>query len=748
MELRFNQSDFSAGQFDPRAFARDDYIKYYKAAKIINNAVVVPQGGVQRRWGTEYVDTLVTTNPLNVDMSTLVYDDDAVYLLVFEATSIKIYLEDTLVAQVSTSYAGEDIQDLRFCQVQNRIVVVNGNNAPMQLFRTPNSPTTITAINTPVTNTFTFTAALIANTIYPVQFATTGALPTTSPQIFAGRTYFIKTLTTTTAQIYSTSDDAYFGTTPYTITALGNNSTLIVQNTWTFQAINFINIPTYDFSQGQSYVNDSFSVINAGYPSLGPYWLQCTTSSPFDASYINGIFTAGSGTARLLSLNGAGPTYNTMTIDIIDSFGPLTISFPGDEVYIAKTAWSDVLGWPRTVTFWQNRLVFGGTASINNGVWLSETASFFNFNDVDNTNDSDAIDYYPSNGGSSYIRSLTSAKSLLVHTTTGTYTSSTTSEAPATPSNFSLIEQNKDGVSNIQPVFIDNQVIYVDRSGNNAKNMIFDIIQGAYVLNNISVVNSICINKPVDTAALTEPNFTDGAYVLFVNGDGTLGIFQTLIEQNIAAWTKASTQNSDGTPAPYAHVASALNDAWFIVERTINGSPVLYIEHLDFTTNTDCTSFFYNLNSDIVTGLSYLEGQTVYAVADGFLVPPQVVAGGQITLPSVSQTVQVGLNFTTTLTLLPIGSIQGTPANLYKPMHVRVLYINYYNTVGGTIGGAQIQTVPLNQVYLDQPVVPASGVKELKLMGGWNLMEYDITITQDQPLPMTILGVGYVLEIP
>lgn len=742
MELRFNQSDFSAGQFDPRAFARDDYVKYYKAAKTINNAVVVPQGGVQRRWGTEYVDTLVTTNPLNVDMSTLVYDDDAIYLLVFEATSIKIYLEDRLVAQVSTSYMAEDIQDLRFCQVQNRVIVVNGNMVPMQLFRTPNAPTNITAISTP-NKTFTFTAPLVANTIYPVMFATTGTLPTTSPQIFAGRTYFIKTLTTTTAQIYSSSSDAYFGINPYAITALGTTSTLIVQNTWTFQAIDFVWVPTYDFSQGEAYRNAKFTVVTG---SGLPYTLLCDTAGVLNASYVGGVFIGGTGIARILTYPGG----NAVTIEIIEPFGAIGpgVVILGANAYLAQPAWTDALGWPRTVSFWQNRLVFGGTASINNGVWLSESASFFDFNDSDNTNDADSISYYPSNGGSSYIRSLTSAKSLLVHTTTGTYTSSTTSEAPATPSNFSLIEQNKDGVSNIQPVFIDNQVIYIDRSGNNAKNMIFDIIQGAYVLNNISVVNSICIEQPVDTAALTEPNFTDGAYVLFVNADGTLGIFQTLIEQNIAAWTKASESNSDGTIAPYRHVASALNDAWFIVERTINGTPVLYIEHLDFTTNLDCTKFYFNLNSATVTGLSYLEGQTVYALADGFLVPPQVVTGGTITLPSISQTVQVGINFTTTLTLLPIGAIQGTPANLYKPMHVRVLYIYYYNTVGGHISGAQIQTVPLNEVFLDQPIIPESGVKELKLMGGWNLMKYDITITQDQPLPMTILGVGYVLEIP
>ncbi len=756
-ELRWNQSNFSAGQFDPRAFARDDIAKYYQGAKIITNGVVLPQGGVQTRWGTDFVDTITTTNPVNTQINTLVYDDTAIYLLLWEAGSIKIYLEDMLVATVTDNvgYAAEDIQNLYFCQVLNNLIIANPAFSPCQLVRTNATPDDILSISA---NAFTFATPLTAHTIYPAQF-TGSPLMTTSPQIFAGRTYYIRTSTTTTAKIYATPDDAYNQVNSFTITALGTSPKLIVQNTWTFSTITLISVPVYDFSDQESYATVTFTIQATSSPdtSLGAV-VTINAGSAFnptiDMSYVGGQLSGNGYTLQIQTPFMAPSTLATATI--IGNTNPIIGTNPFDVItrmlpgvaYLAAPAWSDTKGWPRAVSYYQGRLVLAGTASLNNGVWLSAINEVFNFGGDGNVADDNPISYYAASGGPAYVRSITSARTLLIHTNSGTYSTNTDSSTPLTPSNFFLAEQNKDGVSPIQPVFIDNQVIYVDRSGNNAKNLIFDIIQGAYLLNNISVLSSNCIVNPIDVAALTEPNFTDGAYVLFVNADGTLGVFQTLIAQGIAAWSTAQTMNSDGSRAPYAHVASSLNDCWFIVQRTIEAVPTLFIERINFTTHMDATKYYPGLNSATVTGLDYLEGQTVYAIADGFLQNPLVVTGGQITLPATAINVSVGLGFTTTLTLLPIGGIPQTNANLYKPMHIRTIYVNYYNTIGGTVANSQIETESLEMILLDQPPVPQSGIKELKLMGGWNTIDYEISIQQTQPLPMTIIGVGYILEIP
>lgn len=764
-ELRWNQSSFSAGQLDPKTYARDDIAPYFKGAKRITNCLVIPQGGVQSRWGTDYVSTVATINPANVQMNALLYDGGAEYLLVWEANLLTIYLEDIIVSTKTTPYNAEDIASLYFCQVQNRIIVAAPDYAPYQLIRSANAADNITAVDT-VANTITFQNALTAGAIYPIQFTFGGggSLPITSPQIYGGnRTYFIRMVSATKAQIYSTPDSAYLQLNPFDIISVGVSAQGLVQNTWAFTVVPFIEVPVYDFNP-DAYAQSSnmFSIVSTATTTSSapgqPVWISGNVANVITAEFVGGILEGEGFTIRITGEYGSvvgQPTvaagdiiYNTNVI--IPSGTPFTIfaRIPGESAYLAQPVWSNSLGWPRTCAFYQGRLVLAGNYAVSNGVWLSCINEVYNFGQSAETLDDSAISYYISSGSASFIRSITSGRTLLIHTNTGTYSTQTDSSAPATPSNFFLIEQNKDGVSPIQPVFIDNQTIYVDASGNNAKNLIFDIIQGQYILNNISVISSNCIQQPVDIAAFTSPNFTDGAYVIFVNADGTLGIFQTLIAQNIAAWTKANSQMGDGTPAPYTHIASSLNNCWFLVQRTVEGTPKLFVERLNFQTRTDATTFFPNLNSNTITGLNYLAGQMVAVIADDFVINPiQISDTGVLVLPEVYQDVTVGLAFNCELALLPIGSIPQTPANLYKPMHVRAIYVNYYQTVGAQINGAFIVDPDVPEES-DEPVQPMDGVFLIKLMNGWDNLKNEIVITQSEPLPMTILGVGYILEIP
>lgn len=738
-ELRFNQSDFTAGQLDPKVFARDDYAGYYRGAKDLTNMLVLPQGGITRRWGTRYVSTLTTTNPTNTQLVTFVYEDSATYLLCFYDSSLDIYLENILLMTMSVPYMPEDVQNIRYTQIQNRMVFVNENFQPYQLIRSPDGPNPITGFSA---DTLTIANPLTIGWIVPVQFSTTGSLPTTSPQIYRNRTYFAKVITTNTVKLYSTSQDAYDDTNAYTITALGASSALLVQNSWTFSAINFSFLPSYDFDDG--YTTITFT------PSATYGTITLTASSAiFTPEHVGGLFYGNGGSLRITGY----------TSDVIVS-GNVILDFPpipggstpepiiGSEAFLGQPAWSNTLGWPRTATYFQGRLWLGGSRSISNGVWGSVINSPYDFDDSDPTLADTGISYYPSSGSQSYVLSLTSASTLLIHTNTGTFSTPIGNETPLTPTNFVINEQTKDGVSSVQPVFIDNQVVYIDRSGKNAKNLIYDIIQGRYVLNNISVASSFAIKNPVDMDSFNEPSETNASFVLFVNDDGTLGIFNTLIEQQIAAWSMATTLMSDETEAYYRHVVAAMNQCWFIVERLVDGQNVLMIEALDFSVKTDCSKTYSNWGSATLTGLSYLEGETLQIVADGSVLQPQEVIGGEIVLSEAYDDIQVGLQYVANFTPMPIGSLPGTPANLYKPMMIREMYVYFYQSLGMTFNGFTIPTTQIQNYSFNEPMVPATGRYEIPPMLGWDNQSAEINIRQSLPLPMTILGVGYILEIP
>ena len=829
---------FSQGEIDPKMQSRAEWAGYYTSAKQVRNAQVLPQGGVQCRWGLTYVDTAVNTNtslPFQSEISTLLYDNDLVYLMLWENLSLKIYLENILIATIATTYTGADIPNLRFTQVQDRLIVTNPNFAPAQLQRNASTPTAITTFSMSM-NSFTVASALQMGLIYPVVFTTTGTLPTTSPQIFTQRTYFIYALTSNLVQVYATSSDAYNMINAFSISALGSGTTSIVpQNTWTLSNISFTNVPAYDFNGGYSALTFT--------PSATSGTITLTASGAiFTVAMVGGYFSGNGGVIRL-----NGYTSSTVMSGFVNEDFLATTAIPGSLCFLGEPAWSVTRGYPSLASFFQNRLVFANSPSLVNGTWLSTVNEVYNFDDSEALADS-AISWYPGGGSVNYIVALTSARSLIVHTNTGAYSTPLLSEAPVTPANFVLIEQNKFSCDTIQPVFIDNQIIFVD-TASNVINMIWDIAVSAYITNNISVMSSSLITSPVDMTYFYEPKATDGFYALFVNSDGTLAVYQTLHEQNIGAWSLMNTSSQivadqqDGyttTPSSFIHVISGNNRCWVLIERQMpvansavaitgntsstlianaHGMPVdtpvlitfttsvslpstspqinttqywfanatsanafsvyqdmsdataqtnalvisssgvnsqvvywpltpkLYLEEVNFNLQVDAgTNLTLSAPNANVTGLSWLNGNVVNVVADTYLLGNQTVFNGQITNSYAGTNYQIGLNFVTTLQFLPI-SIPQVMGILYNPVHIRNIYVRYYQTVGAQIQAYNIPVITMQEVVIGEPALPQDGVYSYTPMEGWDNQTANIIITQSNPLPMTILGVSYILEI-
>jgi hypothetical protein len=428
-------------------------------------------------------------------------------------------------------------------------------------------------------------------------------------------------------------------------------------------------------------------------------------------------------------------------------------------------------------------------------------------------------------------------------------------EQPLLPTNFVMTENNKDGVSSVFPAFIDNQIIYVDQSGNNIKTMVWEFQQSKYVLNNNSVTSSTLIKNPVDMSAFTDPNVADGYFVIVVNGDGTLAILQTLKAEQIKAWTPQLTQSSPDNGLTYdvnkfIRITSALNWCWFVVQRytyTINtttnitaffgppfnllvgvnfGIPLdtpgliqfvtgggiilpttvpqvvggvyywavpigninqilifatesdainfanplihsftvldagtnaqvnyyttassLTLESLNFNSYTDQTLRFPSLNANLITGLNgTYEGNWVSMILDGYVYPNAQVTDGDLQLPVVAVSATIGLPYTSNFSPLPYANLPNG-VGLYSPKHIKGFYLNYYNSLGIQIQGYDIPDLSLNNFLLNVPPPLVSGVYLFGMMEDWDPFSYVINVTQSNPLPMTILGIGYVLEV-
>ena len=759
MEFHQVNAGFSYGEIDPKLQAQVNFQAYDRSVKTAKNVLSIPQGGFTRRFGSKYVVDTLATSKDNVEIFSYVYDNEAVYCLVYQDLKVDIYLENTYQATVATPYPKEIVQQLSFVQVENVLITLHPNYPPQQLVRTALPPNIITGFSAP-NSTLTLTTTpppAVPRTIYPVTFSDVGVLPTTTPQVFKKTLYYGRMTNATDIRLYFTPEDAQADIKFFTVATAGVGASVNVFNTWTQSAIAFVNQPTYPFPADTAiYTVAGFTFTAAAVSGTFATPTTLTASAAiFTTAMIGGIFSGNGGIARIKAFTSS----TVVDIYTYDDFIN-TSAFAGSDASLQTPVWSDSLGYPRCGTFFQQRLFFGGSRSLPNGVWGSVLFSPYDFNDAE-TLDDDGIGFYPSAGSSNVIKAMTSSKSLIVHSNTGNYTTPITSDVPVTPKTFSLTEQNKDGISNVLPAFIDNQIIYIDRSANNVKSMAWSIEQGSYVNTNISITAANLIETPVDMAVFSEPAFTDGFFLICVNSDGHLAIYNSLIEQEIKGWSRAETKTNTGAEvdAFYRRITSGLNRAWVIAERFINGATRFMLEELEFEVRVDCArTYKFTTPSAILTGLTHLTGQSVQIFGTPIVVTPKpgigvvfpnqiVPASGIITLPEEVTSAFVGIGFESLIEPLPINVQMQTGPTLYIGAHVRNVYIQYLESAGMELQGYDIPTQNMQNVVMNEQVRPATDVFKFCLMEGWDTFEYTIRIVQRFPLPMTILAIGYDLEI-
>lgn len=833
------QASFSSGELDPKLYAQVNFEGYQKGVKSARNCLAIPQGGFRKRWGLTQFTTLTTTNYQYQEIIGFNYDTGTQYLLVFYFNGannvIDIYLENIRIATVNTTYPQEIVQQLRFAFNQGRVLIFHTNFAPAQLVRSAAAANVITGVNT-VTDEINITNPLTVGNVLPITFTTGGALPVSNPQIYVNTIYFALVTGANSIRVFATSKDAANNINFFDITGAGVGN-VIVQNTWTLSNIPFSNLPAYDFDSFPTYSAAGFDFqVSAQAGTIAAPTTITASGNVFTAAHVGGLFIGGGGIARIIVFTDA-QNVNAITYE------PFTVAvgaagrFPGREAFLGEPAWSAARGFPSRGVFHQESLWVANSRSIPNGLWGSVKFQAYDFDDSEDLDDNAMSDY----SAKSAILDLISAKSLIVMCDLENNSTPLTATTPITPRTVFLDEQNKDGVSRVvQSVFIDNQLIYVDRTANNIKNMAWDIVQSSYVNTNISVASAHLVQTPTDMESFAEPIYTDGQYVFVVNQDGSLGIYQTLVEQNIKAWTPADSEQNV-TDGLFRRVASVGNRVWFTVERQIvPNAPVaitgfsgvantltavahgmelnrsnlvkftigtslpvtvpalnvndyffargidantfavyataeaadadtnrftvtsagvganvvltprrLYLEELDYSVQTDSSrKYNFAVATNTLTGLQHLTGETVQIVGNDFVLQEQVVpASGQLILEIPVSTAQVGLQITSEIIPLPLSIQLPTGSNFYQTKHIRSFYVQYFETVTFTLQGFDAPTMLMQDIILNEPPVPRSGIYTTQLMEGWDSQEFDIVIRQTLPLGMTILGIGYNVEV-
>ena len=402
-----------------------------------------------------------------------------------------------------------------------------------------------------------------------------------------------------------------------------------------------------------------------------------------------------------------------------------------------EDVWSVSRGWPRSVTFHEGRLYFGGSRSRPSTVWGSKAGLFFDFEATEGLDD-DAVEATLDTNTFNAITDITSGRDLQIFTTGGEFYVPQEGLDPITPTNFFVKSTTRNGSKEgVRVQQLESGTLFIQRQGKSLNEFAFTDTQLTYVTSKISLLAGHLLRNPTRIALRRSVATDENDLLLVVNStDGSMAAFSLLRAQNVIAPSEFIT---DGD---FIDVGVDLTTIYTVVKRTINSVVKYYVERFDDTLTVDCAVVGGAAAS---ASAAHLEAKTVDVILDGAVQPTQVVpSGGAVTFPrSSTSTYQVGLDYNVRIVTMPaeVKISAGTRLGFKK----RIVEVNAFvkDTQHMIINGT---TVPFRNfdsaTILDEPVQEFTGTKTLPGVLGYS-NEGKITIEQDIPLKMTLLGMEY-----
>lgn len=504
-------------------------------------------------------------------------------------------------------------------------------------------------------------------------------------------------------------------------------------SSWTVSNLSFDYIPQYAYTISTS--NPAADIT----PDVESGSVTVTASaSVFTASHVDQYIDATpQGRIRIIEYVSGTVVKGVTEIPFFDTTAITSGNWTLEEGY--EDTWSGSRGWPRSAVFYEGRLYFGGSSSRPSTIWGSRVSDFFNF-DPGQAYDDAAVEGTLDTGRFNAIVDLYAGRNLQIFTTGGEFYVPQTTSDPITPSNLSIQEQTSNGARpGIRVAALDGSTMFIQRQGKAIAEFLFSDTVNGYTSTKISLLSGHLLKGPTDMAVRTATSTDEGNRLLIVNGDdGSIACYTMLRSQEIIApseWT---------TDGQYLSVGVDISDTYAVVKRNIDGADVYYVELFDRALTLDCAKS--GTTATTITGLDYLEGETLKVIRDGIVESDKTVASGSITLTSAATTsYQVGLNFTPNVVTLP--AEPRLPSGPIRGFKKRILEVNseHFESYAVTVNGEQVSFVQFGESVLDQAIQPFTGVKRSGPLLGFTA-EGKITITQTVPLPMNILALDYKLS--
>lgn len=690
-------TSFNAGEWSPWLDGRVDLDKYDRACLVAENFLLTQYGGVRRRPGTEYIATLAEESeqgrllPFRVSTSdtyVLLFNNGNIYVYTGGASPTLIDTLDVATETGTTAYAAADLFDIQSAQ-QNDVMYLTHPDYPVRkVTRTTSTTFTIEDVDwnwAPMRDVNLDDAVTVAAS------ATTG----TGITLTGVGTSWTSSLVGSRMRILHERAD-----TDFEVVQAGNgtSSEILVIGTWecavyvsSTTVTGTIDIEEYDYDAtawvaARRVNNTGENVIVSG------------TQDQITRMRIT-IASAGSDVTGRLSCE--EDPYGEVTITAVGGATSATATvtkrlFSTDATpNWSEGAFSALHGYPRTCAFHEGRLVFGGTDDNPQTIWGSRTDDYENFDT--GTNDDDSYRHTLAANEHNGIRWMVSERRLLIGTTGGEFVVGSADDSVViTPSNVRARRHSQYGAAPVQPVFVNDSVVFVQRQARKLREYGYSFERDRYQAVELTTLAEHVTGTGVTEIALQQQRDT---VVWGITVEGELIGLTYEREQSVVGWHRHVTDGQfESIETIYSDGDE--DEVWVVVKRTVNGGTHRYLERLEPNQylaqyNETRNSWWYVDSGVSTTGsgistiaVSHLEGETVDLIADGVYAGQATVTGGVATLPNSATASKIiaGLPFVSRLQPMKLNIPMQNGTSRTREGRVNRIGLVVWKSIGGKFG--------------------------------------------------------------
>ena len=505
------QTNFTAGELSPKLFGQTNLDRYRNGVETLENMIVFPQGGATRRSGSRFIcevkDSSATTR-----------------LIPFEFNDEQAY-----VIELGNNY-------MRFFKDQGQITEATKSISAI----TKANPAVVTATSHGYSNG----DHVWINDVVGMTEVN-------------GRRYTIANVTTHTFELSGVNS------TNYTTYSSGGTAAKVFEISTTYTSAQLFDLQFAQSADVMYIVHEahepaklsrtghtSWTLTDVDFGATGPYLdanTTTTTLTPASSSTGSGVdITASAVTGinggdgfqttdvgRLIKFNSgeAVITGRTSTTVVVCT---ITKAFANTDATAAFQlgTFSATTGFPKAVTFFEQRLIYGGTTSFPQTIFASQSGLFDNF-DVDDASASDAFIYTIASNRVNVIRSLAPARDLIIFTAGGEFKVSRPTGEPLKPDNVNITRQTTYGSHTTQSVQIDDAIIFLQKQRQKVRAFEFRFADDAFIAPDLTLLaDQVTGTGLVDLDYAQEPD-----RILFAaRDDGQLVGLTYLKDEKILAW--------------------------------------------------------------------------------------------------------------------------------------------------------------------------------------------------------------------